>query len=191
VGTSESGAQPPVGRTKIFSEGSKWTWTFANFFLHWTFWPGCPPSASENTTLKHACFDVVYGVTSEETRLVNFFSRTFFRDLATRHPARDTWRWKQKPRPDPVWSSPPAVIIPALLSQIRQSEKQNCRIPATKRKRRLSSSSTRRKPSSHPANQPTRPDTPALHPLYPYTPPTTNEPTQYNTIYYILSFNMK
>jgi hypothetical protein len=28
VGTSESGAQPPVGRTKIFSEGPKRPWTF-------------------------------------------------------------------------------------------------------------------------------------------------------------------
>jgi hypothetical protein len=87
VGTSESGAQPPVGRTKIFSEGPKRPWTFANFFLHWTFWPGCPPSASENTTLKHACFDVVSGVTSEETRLTNFYFRTFSRDLvAPGHP---------------------------------------------------------------------------------------------------------
>jgi hypothetical protein len=44
VGTSESGAQPPVGRTKIFSEGPKWTWTFANFFLHWTFSVRVAPS---------------------------------------------------------------------------------------------------------------------------------------------------
>jgi hypothetical protein len=90
VGTSESGAQPPVGRTKIFSEGPKWTWTFANFFLHWTFSAWCPPSASENTTLKHACFDVVSGVASEETRSANFYSRTFSRDLATSTTARDT-----------------------------------------------------------------------------------------------------
>jgi hypothetical protein len=44
VGTSESGAQPPVGRTKIFSDGPKWTWTFANFFLHWTFSARVAPS---------------------------------------------------------------------------------------------------------------------------------------------------
>jgi hypothetical protein len=44
VGTSESGAQPRIGRTKIFSEGPKWTWTFANFFLHWTFSARVPPS---------------------------------------------------------------------------------------------------------------------------------------------------
>jgi hypothetical protein len=54
VGTSESGAQPPVGRTKNISHV--------------------------------LCFDVVSGVTSEETRLANFYFRTFFGDLGRTRP---------------------------------------------------------------------------------------------------------
>jgi hypothetical protein len=54
VGTSESGAQPPVGRAKNISHV--------------------------------LCFDVVSGVTSEETRLANFYFRTFFGDLGHTEP---------------------------------------------------------------------------------------------------------
>jgi hypothetical protein len=84
VGTSESGAQPPVGRTKNISHV--------------------------------LCFDVASGVTSEETRLANFYFRTFFRDLVARHPCPRHLALEQKPCLDPVKHSPATVIIPALLS---------------------------------------------------------------------------
>jgi hypothetical protein len=65
VGTSESGAQPPVGRAKNISHV--------------------------------LCFDVASGVTSEETRLANFYFRTFFGDLvAPGHP------WLSLPPPPPT-----------------------------------------------------------------------------------------
>jgi hypothetical protein len=208
VGTSESGAQPPAGRTKIFSEGPKWTWTFANFFLHWTFRPGCPPLASENTTLKHACFDVVSGVTSEETRLANFYFRTFFRDLATDTRPTTLGTGNKSPASTPSGIHRPQSLFPHSCLKSAKAKKQNpdpTPLPAkatptlTARAPAASQLANGRRPTGQPGSTHThththRPWTPLIHssapPLY---PPPTSQPTNtpYNTIYYIISFDMK